>query len=115
MLTYLSKNHEWRNTLKISEAFTMTPTIDTFVKSNDSLTLDSAYLYHIGRVPWLGPFAQLKLDTALFPGRLVKAGPTTFKVAYADGTSLDYYGTRMTLALPRVATGVTEADFVRAS
>lgn len=97
-LTYFNEAHEWRNTLKISEAFTMTPTIDTFVKSNDSLNLESIYLYHIRRVPWLGPFGQLKLDTALFPGRVVTSGPTTFKVAYVDGTSLDYYGTRMTLS-----------------
>ncbi|MBK8481783.1 MAG: hypothetical protein IPL40_11480 [Proteobacteria bacterium] len=70
--------HEWRNGLTLGETFTRTPAVDQFVKTNDQLLLESIYLYHPRRLPWLGPFARFKLTTALFPGEDVRAAPVTY-------------------------------------
>lgn len=70
--------HEWRNSLTLGETFTRTPAVDEFVKTNDQLLLESIYLYHLKRLPWLGPFARFKLTTALFPGEDVRAAPVSY-------------------------------------
>ncbi|MBK6847740.1 MAG: hypothetical protein IPG96_09460 [Proteobacteria bacterium] len=70
--------HEWRNSLTLGETFTRTPAVDQFVKTNDQLLLESIYLYHLRRLPWLGPFARFKLTTALFPGEDVRAAPVSY-------------------------------------
>jgi hypothetical protein len=70
--------HEWRNSLTLGETFTRTPAVDQFVKTNDQLLLESIYLYHLKRLPWLGPFARFKLTTALFPGEDVRAAPVSY-------------------------------------
>ena len=61
-------DHEWLNSLKIQETFSKTPTIDLFLKSNDLLEVKTTYLYHIPGADWLGPFARISLNTAIFPG-----------------------------------------------
>lgn len=79
-------DHEWRNSLEITHTRTSAPPLDEFVKSADEATLRSMYLYHLPGIPWLGPFARVRAQTALFPGELRFAEPTQLAV---DGVSLD--------------------------
>lgn len=69
-------DHEWRNELALAHAQTQTPALPIFVKGTDQLDLSSMYLYHIPAVPWLGPFARVRMQTAVFSGRLVVADPS---------------------------------------
>ena len=77
-LDYLSpsQKHEWANALGLELAYTRTPVVDAFVKSVDRIDFRSAYLFHIPRVPWLGPFLAFRLSTPMLPAYLVRAEPT---------------------------------------
>jgi hypothetical protein len=78
-------DHEWRNTLALGAAITRTPVIPEFVKTNDSLTFESIYLYHV--VDWFGPFARFSLNTAMFPSRDIRTGHAAYSVINPDGTT----------------------------
>ncbi len=68
---YKSGQHTWDNVLTIREALARTPNANedidpAFVKSLDQLDLLSTYIYRFSDPSWLGPFAQLKLNTQIF-------------------------------------------------
>ena len=65
---YKKGQHAWWTTLQIGQTVSRTPAIDAFIKSGDSLVLDTEYLYRIESAPWLGPFVRAGLATALFAG-----------------------------------------------
>ncbi|MFT3773861.1 MAG: hypothetical protein QM820_51485 [Minicystis sp.] len=90
-------NHEWRNSLALGASITRTPVIPEFVKTNDSLTFESIYLYHV--VDWFGPFVRFQLNTAMFPGRDVRTGKASYVITNPDGTTrqLSVEGTDCTL------------------
>ncbi|MFT5430119.1 MAG: hypothetical protein ACI9OJ_000792 [Myxococcota bacterium] len=96
-IAYYGKQHEWRNTLNYQAVGSMSPAIEEFVKSTDSLVFESIYLYHIPGVHWLGPFVRFKLDSAIFRGKYVQADAKTFTVLRTDGT-VDNLGSQSTLA-----------------
>lgn len=106
----LSGDHEWRNTLDITHSRTSAPPLDEFIKSADDATLKSMYLYHIPSIPWLGPFARLRMSTALFPGELLLAADAPYQI---DGaTTQDAMGNPIpdTVILPgRTALELTSA------
>ena len=76
LVGYYGRRHEWVNTLKIQETVSKTPTIDLFLKTADSLDFATTYSYHPEAIPWLGPFARLRLRSAIFPGYDVRAEDT---------------------------------------
>lgn len=78
-LDYLSptKRHEWATGLGLELAFTRTPVVDTFIKSVDKIDFRSAYLFHIPKVPWLGPFVAFRLSTPMLQTHLVQADPAS--------------------------------------
>jgi len=90
-------NHEWLNAFNLGETFTYTSSIDEFVKTTDELSLKSAYLYHLQSLPWLGPFGELKLKTALFSGRDVRNKVETYRIKQLDGTTVDVSDTSLRL------------------
>lgn len=108
-LDYIWRQHEWRNTLKLGEAFTRTSQIDEFVKSTDELALKSTYLYLFKRVPWLGPFAELRLDTSIFEGHDVRSSDTTYAVKALDGSTRSETGRRIRLSDPFAPLTLREA------
>src|SRR5262249_23923529 len=73
-----------RNTLSIGEGITRTPVVSDFVKSRDAASFESIYLYHL--TDWFGPFVRFSVDTALFRGADVRAGPTNYLIKHLDGT-----------------------------
>lgn len=93
-------NHEWRNTLLLSETFSRTPVVDEFVKSADSLEIESLYLFHVPSAVWFGPFARLTIDTAIFPGRDVRGSDTTYVSTFLDGTTETVTATSLELTDP---------------
>ncbi|MFH1130798.1 MAG: hypothetical protein V1754_05645 [Pseudomonadota bacterium] len=84
-LKYLKNEHEWRNSLTLADMFTLTPVVDSFVKTNDILALESIYLYHIKAIPWFGPFFRLQFDTAIFPGEDVRAAAVDYQITALNG------------------------------
>ena len=94
---YSARLHEWRNALKIREVVSRTPVIDEFIKTSDSFSIESVYLLHIPGVEWLGPFVRATFDTAIFPGDVVLASSSTFRVKELDGTTADTAGDRLDL------------------
>jgi hypothetical protein len=75
-LRLIADDHEWHNRLLLEHAQTKTLVIDPFVKTVDNLQLESLYLYRIPDVSWVGPFARLRFQTAIFPGAAHRAEPT---------------------------------------
>jgi hypothetical protein len=83
-LNYVSGPHQLENTLHLSESFARTPSIDRFVKNNDSLGLESLYQYFF--VPWAGTFGQATFETSLFTTNNVTGSPRDYEVTRNDGT-----------------------------
>ena len=78
--------HAWNNELKLQHAQTRTPVIDQFVKSSDVLDFSSTWLYSLGSIDWMGPYARLKLNTQVLEGYDVRAGDINVVKTELDGT-----------------------------
>lgn len=74
--SYLRGPHEWLNTGTLNEAWSRTPTISQFVKSNDLLDLQSLYNFFLNE--WTGPFARIALQTGIFKTDRVTAADQTY-------------------------------------
>ena len=86
-LDYLSEGgHLWANALKWQLNYTQTPIIDKFYKSLDLFDFNSAYLYKLPSIKWLGPYASFVLKTSIFPGDTIKAVDTDVTRVDLDGT-----------------------------
>lgn len=83
---YLTRQHEWRNDLRLAEAFARTPIIDEWVKSSDEVDFLSLYFYRLEHIPWFGPFARLRLTAPAFVGLDVRPATSTYSIARVDGT-----------------------------
>lgn len=85
------ERHEWTTTVNWNLAYTNTPTVPIFVKSADILSLQSTWLYHLPKASWVGPFADLRMTSAVFPGYLVSGADVEVQRLNVDGTegSLD--------------------------
>ncbi|HSI05636.1 MAG TPA: DUF3078 domain-containing protein, partial [Myxococcota bacterium] len=84
---YVHEQHNWENLLKLTESFTRSPAIPSFLKSADELRLQSTYIYKLKAVPWLGPYARGLGTTSLFRGYEVRGADTTIIRNFSDGTS----------------------------
>lgn len=73
---YIRGKHQLLNNLSLSEAWSRTPVLDRFVKSNDSLELQSIYNYFVNEVT--GPFARVALETILFETERVTPTDVTY-------------------------------------
>lgn len=60
--------NRWENAVKLTESFTRTPLVGTFLKSADELRLQSTYLHKLRAVQWLGPYVRFLGTTNIFPG-----------------------------------------------
>jgi len=87
LLEYRGGQSEWTNSLKLGETYSYTTALDEFVKTVDELAWKSTYLYHIRQIPWLGPFAELKLKTSILPGYDFQAEEHEYLVQRLDGTT----------------------------
>lgn len=107
---YYAPTWNLRNSIAIRHTQSKTPQLDQFVKTADSFVLESIFQYKISAVPWLGPFVQAKLDTALLPGEDVQPGEVEYAITRQDGTeekvkgdSLDLTGAFAPLQLKQAA------------
>jgi len=82
-----AKQHAWENTLKIQHTQTKTPQIERFVMTLDNLEIMSLYTYRLSNPKWLGPYARLRFQTAIFEGFDVKADDTTVVRTPVEGTA----------------------------
>lgn len=84
---YNKELHEVRNRIAIQNTWTRTAQLEEFIRSSDSLEIESVYYYHLESVPWLGPFARLQLRTSVFSGQDVQPGPVTYSRTDLDGNA----------------------------
>lgn len=83
-LDYRKASYDWQNKLKLQYTQTRTPALDSFVKTVDNLDLRSAYFHHL-KNPKIGPFAQLKAQTQLFPTNFIDAEAQTLRLIRRNG------------------------------
>ena len=84
-LIYLSKSgHEWKNDLGWQLNYIKTPLVDAFSKALDNFEISSAWLYHIPKIDWMGPYGQFGLKSSLLPGAMINAGVNPLNVTYVD-------------------------------
>lgn len=82
---FKSGQHEVLNRLGLQHTQSKNPAIDEFVKTVDNLELRSMYMYSLESVPWLGPFARARLQTAVLEGEFISGDPATLAITDADG------------------------------
>ncbi len=63
-LDYLKGDYEMRNTLTINEAFSRTPALEEFVKTNDVAELENLHNYFFNK--WFGVFGRLNVTANVF-------------------------------------------------
>jgi hypothetical protein len=80
---YNHDKHEFRNLLTLGEGVSRTPILPELIKSADTLSLDSIYLYHF--VDWAGLFGRFSLQTSIFQGTDLRPAGITYQIARADG------------------------------
>jgi hypothetical protein len=84
-LIYLSKDgHEWKNDLGWMLNFVKTPLVDKFSKSLDNFEISSAYMYHIPKVKWIGPYGQFGLKSSILEGYMLNATTSDVVVQQID-------------------------------
>lgn len=82
---YLRGRHEWLNTFRLNEAWTRTPVLPEFVKSDDLLSIES--LYHYFLISWAGLFAQAEASTALLRTWANTPEPVDYRITTRDGAT----------------------------
>ena len=87
--------NEWRNSLNLLTAWSRTPVLDDYLKSEDSLVVDSIYLFHLEDIPWAGPFVRANADTALFAGYDTRPEEVTYLITRKDGSLQSETDTRL--------------------
>lgn len=96
---------EWKNSLSVTQATSRTPALAGFVKANDELRLQSAYLLSFfdegsddpRADPSFGPYARVEAVAPIFAGQDVRASSQTYRVARGDSASEIVNGTSLKL------------------
>lgn len=73
---YIQAKHFFQGSLTVNEAFSRTPVVDRWVKSNDAVKLEGLYNYFINA--HAGAYGRLSLATAFFPSYDVRGTPTSW-------------------------------------
>jgi hypothetical protein len=80
----MREHDEWRTEASLIAATTKTPSISRFVKSNDELKLNTAYLRFFNEKKTWGPYARLEGAAPMFKGEDVQAAATPYAVTTTD-------------------------------
>jgi hypothetical protein len=81
---YNHGKHELRNQLSLGASLTRTTIVPEFIKSADTFSLDSIYLYRL--IDWVGLFGRVALETQMFRSVDVRPADFTFQITRPDGT-----------------------------
>lgn len=87
-LLYAKRGHEWRSAINMIHTQTKLPNLKPFLKAADALDLETMYLYRFEKLPWLGLFVGLKMNTALLDGFLVREENTELRILDRTGVEL---------------------------
>ncbi len=88
-LDYLHrKGHQWSSTLDWQLNYLYTSNLDRVTKSMDKFAFETAYLYHIPKAEYLGPFTSFTLKTSIFKGYEVRTTDTPIRKVDKDGNLL---------------------------
>lgn len=83
-LVYVNGDHVLRNTLAYNTSWARTPSLETLIKNDDLVDLESLYNYYFW--DWLGPFARVNLQTSAFRTLAITADDRTYEITRPDGT-----------------------------
>ncbi len=78
---------EWRTEGSLIAATTRTPSLSRFVKSNDELKINTAYLRFFNDKKTWGPYARAQAAAPIFKGEDTQATATPYFVTNADKTT----------------------------
>ena len=67
-LDFREGDNEWRNSANLMVAYSRTPQLPEYVKTEDTLSLESLYMFHLSGYDWFGPFVKANLETAIIDG-----------------------------------------------
>lgn len=95
-LDWVKGKHELNSSLKVAESMSRTPTIPQFIKSTDTVEIESIYDYYLFK--WAGLFARVNFETALFQGDAVTAEPTTYQITDVSGNTSQRTTERLSLS-----------------
>ncbi|HEY0251939.1 MAG TPA: hypothetical protein VGC41_10450 [Kofleriaceae bacterium] len=82
---YVKGPHLWRTNLSIAESFARTPVVDSWIKQNDALKLDSIYNYVVTK--YFGAFGRFSVQTSVFNSDDIRGTPTSWVQKNGDGTT----------------------------
>lgn len=85
-LDFKRGQHEWANLMNVLVAYSRTPQFPKYLKSEDTLQLESLYKYYLEQISWLGLFTRVNFDTALLPGYDTQNQEQTYRRIRRDGT-----------------------------
>ena len=85
-VTFRRRSHEWSTRLQVVHTQTKSPNMVPFVKSADSLVLQTVYQFRLPTVRWLCVFALWRVSMELFTGELIRPKDATLELRAADGT-----------------------------
>jgi hypothetical protein len=82
----IAGQHTWESSIQLKQNQSLTPQIESFVKSADELALETTYIYRLRAPDWLGFFVRGALTTQLFHGYDIRAESITLIRNLRDGT-----------------------------
>lgn len=108
---HIAEQDEWRNSLKVSESASKTPSVPRYVKASDELKFETLFLHTLTDVPWFGPYAKASVETSLFKGEDVRSEAKTYQ--FADGSLQTGTSIRLTDAFKPITTRESAGGFFK--
>jgi hypothetical protein len=95
--TYLAGSHQLDTAVSLQIQQSRTPVVDAWVKTLDQFKVASSYVYRLESSPWLGFFASLSLETALFGGNDPRERPWDYVISEPNGKTTTDHGSNILL------------------
>ncbi len=96
-LDYKNELALWKNSFTALTAYSRTPLLGEYVKSDDQLKAESLYKRLFAEESRFGSFGRLQLETSFFPGYSNQAEPKDFIISKADGSLVNKNSERLLL------------------
>ena len=78
---------EWRNILTVQGATSKTAALPRWVKANDNIKYETAFLYSLPSVPEIGPYVNASVETHLFQSEDVQPTDTNYDIHTLDSAT----------------------------
>ncbi len=96
-LDYGNDQHHWMNSLNVLISYSRSPLIPQYIKSEDTIDLDSIYKRYLKNIKWAGLFVQGGISTAGFAGYDTQPAIITYRRINLNGTEEVFESKRIKL------------------